>query len=164
MKQSDNGLSNQKKEIPRRENPTPTVWHADETYIKIKGEGHWLWIVRCRETSQVLSWLITKGRFFNHARKLIQDALHIAGIRPEKIITDGLYQYDAGIYKVMGWNYKEHRKRHIKDSGVGKNWFIERLNREIKRRIKWFSTFQSQEGANTFFNLWFHHWNQRHAT
>ena len=157
-------LIKSKKEIPRREKPISTVWHADETYIKIKGEGHWLWIVRCRKTNQILSWLISKGRFFEHAKKLMQDALHVAGTRPEKIITDGLYQYDAAIYKVMGWNYKEHRKRHIKDSGIGKNWFIERLNREIKRRIKWFSTFQSKEGANTFFNLWFHHLNQRHAT
>jgi transposase-like protein len=151
-----------KKEICRRKNTIPTAWHADETYIKIKGVGHWLWIVRCRETGQVLSWRISKGRFFKDAKKLMQDALKVAGVRPEEVVTDGLYQYAAAIYKVMGWNYKEHKKRHIVDSGIGKNWFIERLNREIKRRIRWFSTFQSQEGANAFFSLWFHHWNQRH--
>jgi len=153
-----------KKVISRRENPTPTVWHADETYIKIRGVGHWLWIVRCRKTGQVLAWRITKGRFFKDAKKLMQDALSVAGTRPEQIITDGLYQYAAAIKKAMGWHWKEYTKRHIVDSGIGKNWFIERLNREIKRRIKWFSTFQSIEGANAFFSLWFHHWNQRHPT
>lgn len=152
-----------KKTISRREKVTSTVWHVDETYIKIKGVGHWLWIVRCRETGQVLSWLISKGRFFKDAKRVLADALQVAGVRPTKIITDGLYQYAAAIKKVMGWHWRTYRQRHVIDSGIGKNWFIERLNREIKRRIRWFSTFQSQEGANAFFSLWFHHWNQRHS-
>lgn len=94
----------------------------------------------------------------------MQDALNVAGIRPEQIITDGLYQYAAAIKKVMGWKWNIYRKKHIVDSGIGKNWFIERLNKEIKRRIKWFSTFQSIEGTNFFFSLWFHHWNLRHSS
>ena len=149
-----------KKPISRREIVVKTTWHADETYIKIKGKGHWLWIVRCRETSQVLSWHISKKRLFKHAKKVMQDALDVAGIRPEKIITDGLYQYAAAIKKVMGWEWHAYRKKHIVDSGIGKNWFIERLNREIKRRIKWFSTFQSLEGAKAFFSVWFLCFNQ----
>jgi transposase-like protein len=152
-----------KKPIPRRK-PVSTVWHADETYIKIKGEGHWLWIVRCRATGQVLAWRISTGRFFKDAKTLMQDALLVAGCRPEKIITDGLYQYAAAIYKAMGWHWREHKKRHVIDSGIGKNWFIERLNREVKRRVKWFSTFQSLEGANAFFGLWFYHHNTQHVT
>jgi len=31
------------------------TWQVDETYIKIKGKGHWLWIVYCKETKQILS-------------------------------------------------------------------------------------------------------------
>jgi len=153
-----------KKPICRGETTKSTVWHADETYIKIKGRGHWLWVVRCRETGNVLAWSISKGRFFKDAKKLMQDALHTTGVRPEKIITDGLYQYAAAIYKAMGWNWKEHKERHVVDSGIGKNWFIERLNREIKRRVKWFSTFQSLEGANAFFGLWFYHHNTQYFT
>lgn len=137
-----------------------TRWHADETYIKIKGIGHWLWIVRCRETGNVLSWRITKYRFFKDAKGLMQDALKVAGTRPESITTDGLYQYGAAIKKVMGWQHYTYKKKHIIDSGIGKNWFIERLNREIKRRVKWFSSFQSIEGAKTFFSVWFHHLNK----
>ena len=150
-----------KKPILRRKNKISTVWHADETYIKIKGRGHWLWIVRCRETGHVLSWRISKGRFFEDAKKLMQDALYVAGTRPKKIITDGLYQYAAAIYKAMGWNWKEHKEKHIVDSGIGKNWYIERLNREVKRRVKWFSTFQSLEGAHAFFWLWFYYHNTK---
>jgi transposase-like protein len=148
------------KPISRREIAISTRWHADETYIKIKGKGHWLWIVRCRETSQVLSWHISEIHTYEDAKKVMQDALDVAGKRPEEIITDGLWQYPAAIYKVMGWNWREHKKRHIVDNGIGKNWFIERLNREVKRRIKWFSTFQSLEGAKIFFSVWFYHFNQ----
>ena len=145
--------------ISRREEPISTTWHADETYFKIKGVGHWLWIVYCAKTKQVLSWCISKKRLFHHAKKLFKQALELAGIKPKLIITDGLYQYAAAIKKVMGWHWRVYRKRHLVDSGIGKNALIERLNREVKRRIKWFSTFQSRKGAEAFFGLWFYHHN-----
>ena len=83
------------------------------------------------------------------------------GVRPEKIITDGLWQYPVAIYKVMRWSWREQKKRHIIDSGIGKNALIERVNREIKRRFKWFGTFQALDGAKAFFNLFFYHFNQK---
>lgn len=153
-----------KRVISRRQNPVSTTWHVDETYVKIQGNGHWLWIVYCRDTKQVLAWHISKGRFFADAKRVLADALQVAGVRPEKIITDGLWQYQAAIKKAIGWNYREQKKRHIIDSGIGKNAYIERLNREVKRRTKWFSTFQSLEGALAFFGLWFHHHNQNFST
>ena len=128
---------------------------------KSKGEGIGSGLCAAGGTGHVLSWRISKGRFFEDAKKLMQDALYVAGTRPEKIITDGLYQYTAAIYKAMGWNWREHKETHIVDSGIGKNWFIERLNREVKRRVKWFSTFQSLEGAHAFFGLWFYHHNSQ---
>jgi len=148
-----------KKPISRREIGA-TTWHADETYIKIKGVGHWLWIVYCANTRQVLAWHISKSRTFDDAKKVITEALLVAGVRPEKIITDGLWQYQAAIKKVIGWHRRKYKKKHIVDSGIGKNALIERLNREVKRRVKFFSTFQSLEGALAFFGLWFYHYNQ----
>jgi len=90
----------------------------------------------------------------------MEDAINIAGKRPLTITTDGLWQYPVAIYKTMKWNWKEQKKRHIIDSGIGKNAIIERVNREIKRRIKYFSTFQSLKSAKIFFKLWFYHFNQ----
>ena len=139
------------------------TWHVDETYIKIKGRGRWLWVVFCKETKQVLAWHISKGRFFKDARKVLLKAKQVAGGRPELIITDGLYQYDAAIKKVTGWHWRKYRERRIKDSGIGKNAILERVNREIKRRIKWFSTFQSLQGAKAFLNMFFHYYNKRTA-
>lgn len=138
------------------------TWHVDETYIKIKGRGFWLWIVYCSETKRVLAWHISKGRFFKDAKKVLQKALEKTGsVKPDKIITDGLYQYDAAIKKVIGWNWKVQKVCHIKDSGIGKNAVLERVNREVKRRVKWFCTFQALEGARAFFAMFFYHYNQK---
>lgn len=153
-----------KKPIPRRQNLTPTTWHIDETYIKIKGTGHWLWIVYCADTKHVLGWHLSATRLLKDAIHVVQNAYNTAGAQPEKIITDGLWQYPVAIKKVIGWHWKEQKKRHLIDSGIGKNSPIERLNREIKRRIKWFSTFQSLQGALAFFGLWFYHHNTQYLT
>jgi transposase-like protein/DNA-directed RNA polymerase subunit RPC12/RpoP len=149
-----------KLDVSRRKIIEATHWHADETYFKIKGQGHWLWVVFCEDTKQVLAWHISKKRLHKDAVTVFRKALDIAGTRPSKITTDGLYQYQSAIKKVMGWEWHEYKKRHIIDSGIGKNAIIERLNREIKRRLKWFSTFQSMNGALAFFGLWFYHHNQ----
>jgi len=149
------------KPISRREIAVPTNWHADETYIKIKGKGYWLWIVYCKDQRDVLAWRISKLRTFYQAKQLFKDALKIAGTRPESITTDGLYQYAAAIKKVMGWKWNVYREKHIIDSGIGKNAPIEEVNKEVKRRIKWFRTFQSLEGAKAFFTIWFNQLNQQ---
>ena len=141
-----------------------STWHADETYIKIKGVGHWLWIVYCRETKQVLSWHISRGRFFSDAKNVLKQALMNAEIEPEKLITDGLWSYQVAAKKVFHWKHHERKIRHIIDSGIGKNAPIERLNKEVKRRFKWFGTFQSLEGAKAFFGLWFYHHNTTKLT
>jgi hypothetical protein len=48
--------------------------------------------------------------FFKDAKSLMQDALNVAGTRPESIITDGLYHYAAAINKVMGWQHYTYKK------------------------------------------------------
>jgi transposase-like protein len=148
-----------KKIISRREISMPTTWHADETYIKIKGKGHWLWIVY--DKLGVLSWRISRLRTIHNARLLFRSAMKVSGVKPKQIITDGLKQYVYAITKEIGWNWRDQKKLHVISSGIGRNWFIERLNREVKRRIKWFSTFHSMKGAKAFFALWFYHYNKR---
>ena len=136
------------------------IWHIDETYIKIRGKGHWLWIVQCAQTRAVLAWHISKAHLLKDAIAVLRKALKNAGMRPHKIITDKLWQYPAAIKRVMGWNWREQKNRHVQDSGIGKNALIERLNREVKRRVKWFSTFQDKKCCKRFFNLFFYHYNQ----
>jgi transposase-like protein len=148
-----------KPKLSRLKKIVSSTWHADETYFKIKGKGYWLWVVFCADSKQVLSWHISKARLFKDAKHVLQKALDVVKIKPEKVITDGLFQYDTALKKVMHWRLHERRKKHVVDTAIGKNAIIERLNREIKRRIKWFSTFQSLKGAQAFFGLWFYHYN-----
>lgn len=140
------------------------TWHCDETHIKIKGVGHWLWVIYCRETGQVLGWHISLTRLLKDAIIVFQKAKKaVNGKRPEKIITDGLWQYNVAIKKVIGWHWMEQKRKYIIDSGIGKNSFVERVNKEIKRRTKWFGSFQAIEGANSFFKLFFNNFNKRRA-
>jgi len=140
--------------------PTKT-WHIDETYFKIKGKGFWLWVVFCKESKHVIAWHISEKRLYKDAFALLQKSMkQTQGIRPQKIVTDGLYQYAAAIKKVIGWNWRIQKKKHVIDSGIGKNAIIERVNKEIKRRFKWFGSFQAKEGAKAFFNLFFYHFNR----
>ena len=112
-------------------------------------------------TRQVLSWHISKGKFFKDAKVVLLKAKQVAGGRPLKIITDGLFAYGAAIKKAMGWHWRVHKRKHVIDSGVGKNSPVERVNKEVKRRIKWFGSFQCLEGAKSFFALFFHYFNLR---
>lgn len=155
-------VANCKDKISRRKNKKQTIWHADETFIKIKGRGYWLWIVYDRKG--ILSWAISRTRKKEIARKVFAEALRVSGVRPKRIITDGLKQYSYAIKKVIMWKWREQKEKHIVSSGVGKNAYIERLNKEIKRRINWFGSFQSLNSARVFFRLWFYHYNVRKST
>lgn len=148
-------LACQKIHLPKIQPEYTPGWHADEIYIKIKGIQHCVWVVSCHETRAVLSWHISTNHNYYDCFKALQQAYTNTGVRPAEIITDGLWQYQAAIKKVFGWRYV----KHTIDSGIGKNARIERINKEIRRRTKWFSTFQSIEGINAFFNLFFYHYN-----
>ena len=139
-------------------------WHCDETYIRIKKKWCWLYVVYCKETRQVLAFHLTQTHLLKDAIAVLQKAKQrVSGKRPEKIVTDGLYAYNVAIKKVMGWNWREHKARYVKDSGIGLNSFVERVNREVKRRVRCFSSFQSFDGAESFFKLFFHYFNKRTA-
>lgn len=137
------------------------TWHVDETWIRIKEIGFWLWVVYCKESKHVIAWHISREHTNEDAKILFRKALAKSqGRRPKLIITDGLWQYPHAIYKTMRWSWREQRKRHLVDSGVGKNALIERVNKEIKRRYKWFGSLQAMDGAQAFFSLFFYHFNQ----
>jgi len=150
--------------IIKDDNPIPTkTWHIDETYIKIKGKGFWLWVVFCKESKNVIAWHISKTRLLKDARAVLKKAMQQSqGVRPHKIITDGLWQYPVAIKKEIGWNWREYKKRHEVHSGIGKNALVERVNKEIKRRINWFKSFQAIEPAKAFFGIFFYHFNKNY--
>ena len=140
---------------------TGNIWHADETAIRIKGGVYWLWLVIDRDTGGIISWHISKTRSLKNAKIVMRKAKQKAGT-PEKIITDGLLEYIRAIRKVFGWRAKTH-SRNVKGA-YGPNCLIERTNKEVKRRIKWFGTFQSIGCAKIFFEQWVNNYNTEKVT
>ena len=134
------------------------VWHADETFVRCHKEFFRIWVVMDRETRAALSWRVSKERDFSVAVPLLRDAVKAAGMRPREIVTDGLWVYSRAVKKVLGYRFV----KHTVSSGIGRNAVLERLNKEIKRRVKWFKTFHSVENIQLFMNLWFYHYNQRY--
>tara|TARA_Y100000310_G_scaffold167875_1_gene167855 strand:+ start:207 stop:980 length:774 start_codon:yes stop_codon:yes gene_type:complete len=137
------------------------VWNADETSIRIKGKVHWLWLVIDRDNRSVLSWRLSRTRAYEDALAVMKEAKEGYG-KPDMIITDGLLEYIRAIRKVFGWRQKVHYRK-IK-AAFGPNSILERLNREIKRRIRWFGTFQSFECAEEFINKWISDYNTGKVT
>lgn len=137
------------------------VWHADETSIRIKGKVNWLWLVIDRQTMIILSWRLSKTRALEDAKAVMLETKEKYG-SPDKITTDGLLEYIKAIRKTFGWRKKVH-DRHIA-AAFGPNSVIERLNKEIKRRVKWFGTFQSEKSAKIFLKQWISNYNTDKVT
>lgn len=136
---------------PTKKAYNSVFWLADETQIKINKKKHWIWIVFDPQNKIVLAWHLSKKRSFHHAKKVLRKALQTADTRPREITTDGLHAYKKAVKKVLGTRFTKHTV--IEE--LPENNPIERLMREVKRRYKWFSTFRSKAGANSFFELFF---------
>ena len=79
---------------------------------------------------------VSRKRRIKDARIVLRKATQTIQKRPERIITDGLEQYKRAISKEISWNWKEQKIRHAVSSGIGKSAILERVNREVKRRVK----------------------------
>jgi transposase-like protein len=147
--------------IPSPEIASSGVWSVDETTIRIKKQWYWLWIVMDYQSRQIISWHLSKDRMITDARTVIQKAKQKMN-KPSVIYTDGLWSYQKAIKKEYGWRQNPHKR--TMNAAFGPNSRIERLNREVKRRVKWFSTFQSLDGAKTFIEQWINQYNTEKLT
>lgn len=74
-----------------RPSPTPR-WHLDEMVVKIAGVRMYMWRA-VDDESEVLDVLVQKRRNKTAAVKFLRRTLKSTEVRPEVIITDGLYSY-----------------------------------------------------------------------
>ena len=72
-------------------------WHADETYIKIKGIKHYLWILLDSETRVVIAFYLSDLRNSSSAYKLFRKSLNSTNAEPITIVTDRLSAYNMPI-------------------------------------------------------------------
>ena len=138
--------------IPPKIRPAYSLtWHFDETYVRINKEWWWLGVVLCGTTRLVLSWGLRRESQAEEIVHILKQAIENAGFRPAEIVTDGCFHYHWKIKKAFGWRFVKHRI----EKGLGHNQKIERHFREVKRRVKWFSSFRTKESAEDFFRVFF---------
>lgn len=137
--------------FPKLQPHNSPTWRFDETYVRINKKWWWLGVVLCDTTRLVLSWGLREEEHAEEIVTLLREAIENAGFRPREVITDGYFHYPWKIKKAFGWRFVKHRI----EKGLGHNQKIERHFREVKRRIKWFSSFRTKESAEDFFRVFF---------
>ena len=75
-------------------------WHLDEMFVKINGEGHYLWRAVDQE-GEVLEAFVSKKRNREAALKFLRKLMKRYG-RPDAIITDRLRSYRAALRELGG--------------------------------------------------------------
>lgn len=109
-------------------------WHADETYVKIKGIDYFLWILLDSETRCVLSFVLSPYRDSNQAFRLFYRARELIPASPNTIVTDGWASYNEAIKNL--YPSARHHKYSAFTDDLNNN-FIESFNKTFKA---WYKT------------------------
>ena len=108
-----------KKRMDRMRALSGCRWHLDEMFVKINGEGHYLWRAVDQE-GEVLEAFISKKRDREAALKFLRKLMKRYG-RPDAIITDRLRSYRAALRELGGSGLQQagHASRRLQPSGGG---------------------------------------------
>ena len=116
-------------------------WHADETYIKIKGIRHYLWILLDSKTRVVIAFYLYDLRNSSSDYKLFQKSLNNTNSESSDIVTDYLPAYNMPISMAYP-NIKYYTYSSFSDNL--NNNFIESFNKTFKA---WYKT---KKGFHSF--------------
>ena len=122
------------------------VWHVDETEIKVSGKTRYVWNVIDEETRLLLASILTVGRSAKEAEAVLREALKNAGVKPERVVTDGLSSYRVAIKNLFEKSVEHIFKARITDPK--NNNLVERVHQTVKDRIKACRRINSDESAS----------------
>ena len=120
---------------------TPNVsdtWRADEVYVKVKGNLKYLFAMMDDETRFWMAQEVADSKERHDARGLFAKGKKVAGKRPAKIITDGLWSYKEA-YKREFFTIANPRTIHevsVMTKNQHDNNKMERMNGEFRDREK----------------------------
>ena len=127
-------------------------WHADETFIRIQGVQHYLWILLDSETRTVIAWHLSSIRDGPSAYHLFCCAREQTEEQPQTIITDGLASYEMSIQMIFP-NVIHHVYESFVDEKNNKMKEFIDANPGIKSRINstfYFPSYTAPEMAEIF--------------
>jgi len=126
----------------KRKGQAGRSWHADETYIKVRGVWKYLYRAIDRDGNLVDSMLSEK-RDMEAAKRFFRRALMVAGQPPERVTTDGHDSYPRAIRETLGEQVTHRCNQYLNNR-------IEQDHRGIKQRYYPTRGFESVESASCF--------------
>lgn len=135
-------------------------WHADEQFIKVKGQQEYVWNVLDDETRFLLASNESSTRTTTDARQTFQQAKAIAGKKALTVVTDGSFSYDQAVRKEFATysNPNPHYRYVSLRARDSSNNRIERFHESFRQRDKVMRGFkgnqkQYAENYKTFYNF-----------
>lgn len=92
-----------------RKRPVTRKWHADETYVKVR--GRWMYLYRAIDSvGDTVEFFFTENRDLPAAKRFIRKALHRHG-RPDRIVIDGSQTNREAVVACDGESRLQNRSR-----------------------------------------------------
>ena len=141
-------------------------WHCDEIYLKIRGQGRWLFAVMDSFSRTILAYEVSHTKMNFDPYQMFVAARTQAGVSPWVLVTDGLQVFCAAATKAF-WCRKGFRFTHVRDIHLQKkfnnNNLHERLNGKFKDRIKTVRGFKSEDPALIHLMMIHHNFFRSHS-
>lgn len=143
----------------KNKGPVDDIQAGDETYIKIKGKYHYLFLFISSQKRSITSYHLANNRGTLPATASMTEALRTAGEEQiSTFITDGNPSYPSGIHFINQEKPVEEKVNHKKVIGLQNldseseeyrpfKQIIERLNRTYKYHVRPANGFNSFNGA-----------------
>lgn len=136
---------------------TSDRWHADETYVRIKGRHIVLWNLLDSETRFHIAMQISNRRDVANAQALLRKGTKKAAKKPLEIVTDGLQSYDKAIEtELQNPNGIIHLQGPLSEALNNK---VERFHGTLKARLKTTYHLENERTAETFIKGFSTHYN-----
>ena len=129
-------------------------WHLNEMFVKINGEGHYLWRAVDQE-GEVLEAFVSKKRDREAALKFLRKLMKRYG-RPDAIITDRLRSYRAAL-RELGGSGLQQAGRWLNNRAENSHLPFRRREHAMLR----FRRMQSLQKFATVHSSVYNHFNQR---
>jgi putative transposase len=121
---------------------TPQVsdtWRADEIFLKVKGNLKYLYALMDDKTRFWIAQQVADSKYTADITPLFREGKKTAGKAPNRLITDGAFNFDSAFRHAFWLENKRlaiQHIRHIRMSGDQNNNKMERMNGEIRDREK----------------------------
>jgi putative transposase len=138
------------KRFNRRKRAVTGKWHADETYIKVR--GRWMYLYRAIDSvGDTVEFHFSEHRDLPAAKRFFRKALQCHG-RPDRIVIDGSQTNQEAIVSCDTTNQlQDCSRRRVKPIRIRQSRYlnnrIEQDHRRIKRRVRPMLGFKSQATA-----------------